>query len=474
VRQRRKPPPNDLLRAARLRIPSPSGSGRPMSRQELADAVNAHLARTDPQEANLDANHIGKLERGAHRWPNEKRRAAFRHVLRVEADRELGFYIIRSLGSGSETALATPHRIAILEDVDRTVRDEHAGGIDRRALLQKMIAGTVPGLPEGDRSFEMRHRASAIVLDGPDEGDNCISCPQPCLKLSCLRLRLDDAADEDGRNGPKAALPQVITVLRIVEERARTFDVATRRGLLTIGSRGAEFAGWLYRDAGAPGWAEYWHDRATEWALEAGDHAMPGYVLVKKSQSAWDTRDAVRMLTLAQAARQWPGHLPARVRAEAAQQEARGHAMFDGNMRAAERSLGLAQELFHGDSDANSTDANSDLATHYDRTLLTMQTAICRHEAGRPADAVNLYEQALVPNTLSRRDHAYFQTLMALALADAKQPDKAASAGISALPVAVELGSQRTIRELVRLRRHLMPWAERQAVRMFSAALAAI
>src|SRR3954464_8360713 len=60
VRQRRKRP-NDLLRAARLRMVSPSGSGRSMSRQELADAVNARLARTDPDEATFDANHIGNL-----------------------------------------------------------------------------------------------------------------------------------------------------------------------------------------------------------------------------------------------------------------------------------------------------------------------------------------------------------------------------------------------------------------------------
>jgi hypothetical protein len=36
---------NALLSGARLRQVSPSGSGRPMSRQELADAVSSHLAR---------------------------------------------------------------------------------------------------------------------------------------------------------------------------------------------------------------------------------------------------------------------------------------------------------------------------------------------------------------------------------------------------------------------------------------------
>jgi len=72
-----------------------------MSRQELADAVNAYLAGKDGgryrHEATLDANHVGKLERGEHRWPNDVRREAFRHVLSAATDTELGFYIIRGV-----------------------------------------------------------------------------------------------------------------------------------------------------------------------------------------------------------------------------------------------------------------------------------------------------------------------------------------------------------------------------------------
>jgi hypothetical protein len=40
-----------------------------------------------------------------------------------------------------------------------------------------------------------------------------------------------------------------------------------------------------------------------EWAQEAGDTAMQGYVLLKKSQMAYDERDALRVSTLAEAAR---------------------------------------------------------------------------------------------------------------------------------------------------------------------------
>ncbi len=42
-----------------------------------------------------------------------------------------------------------------------------------------------------------------------------------------------------------------------------------------------------------------WRDRAMEWAQATGDFPMQGYVLPRKSQAAWDERDALRMLTLA-------------------------------------------------------------------------------------------------------------------------------------------------------------------------------
>jgi transcriptional regulator with XRE-family HTH domain len=86
---------NDELERARCRRLSPSGSGRPMSRQELADEANTWLAVHYPREAPFDRNYIGKLERGKHRWPSEGKRAALRHVLRVESDQELGFFINR-------------------------------------------------------------------------------------------------------------------------------------------------------------------------------------------------------------------------------------------------------------------------------------------------------------------------------------------------------------------------------------------
>lgn len=89
------PQPNDKLRVARISQPSPSGSGRHLSRQELADLVNAELAQSHQNYGTLDATYVGKLERGEHRWPQERYRRAFRIVLGARTDAELGFFVIR-------------------------------------------------------------------------------------------------------------------------------------------------------------------------------------------------------------------------------------------------------------------------------------------------------------------------------------------------------------------------------------------
>ncbi|HEY1230888.1 MAG TPA: hypothetical protein VGF26_26580 [Ramlibacter sp.] len=87
--------PNTLLRAARLGMQSPSGSGRPLSRQELAELVNVELATRGIRYAAMDASHVGKYERGEYRWPQRAYRDGLRTVLGAASDAELGFYIVR-------------------------------------------------------------------------------------------------------------------------------------------------------------------------------------------------------------------------------------------------------------------------------------------------------------------------------------------------------------------------------------------
>jgi hypothetical protein len=90
--QRRKARrPNVRLRQARLSLPSPSGSGRPMSQKELAEAITAHVFRTTARVVPLDRHYVSRVERGVRRYPVADYRAAFRAVLGASSDAELGF-----------------------------------------------------------------------------------------------------------------------------------------------------------------------------------------------------------------------------------------------------------------------------------------------------------------------------------------------------------------------------------------------
>lgn len=85
---------NDHLRRARERVESPNATGESLSRQELAELVNAWVYEhtTPPRIIGTDANYVGQLERGKIRWPQDSdRRAGFRAVLGAATDAELGF-----------------------------------------------------------------------------------------------------------------------------------------------------------------------------------------------------------------------------------------------------------------------------------------------------------------------------------------------------------------------------------------------
>ena len=203
---------------------------------------------------------------------------------------------------------------------------------------------------------ELQHLAAALTNAGRYLDSDVVSS---------FKRQLDICATDDGAHGPARTLPVVLGVVAAIERNARLVKPDVRRALLAVGAQGAEFVGWLYRQwpcikvlcepstcanllqepskgslrqghwalprcpAAAPVCASaHWRDRAIEWAQEADEWPMQGYVLLKKSQAAWDGRDGLRMLTLAQAAHNGPWELPPLVRAEVAQQEARGLAMI--------------------------------------------------------------------------------------------------------------------------------------------------
>ncbi len=109
---------------------------------------------------------------------------------------------------------------------------------------------------------------------------------------------------------------------------------------------------------------------------------MQGYVLLKKSQMAYDERDALRVWTLAEAAQRGPWQLPTKVRVEVIQQEALGLAMLGEPMDAIERKLDDARAMFAAlDSD---DEQHGLLGMYFTEGTMLIRSASCYVEGGQP------------------------------------------------------------------------------------------
>ncbi len=285
-----------------------------------------------------------------------------------------------------------------------------------------------------------------------------------------FRRQLDVCVASDGEHGSTRTLPAVLSLLGAVDQHGRELRPAARRDLLSFAACGAEFVGWLYRDANDPVQARCWYDRATEWAQEAGDLLMQGYVLLKKSQMAYDARDALRVFTLAQAALDGPWQLPGRIRAEVTLQVALGMAMCGEPLPAVERTLDDARELLAGATGDNERPGLP--GAYFTDTTLVLRTAAAFTEAGKPARAAMLFGEILANPELSRRDAGFFRARHAAALALSGEPDEAATVGLQSVKVATVTNSRRTVRVLAEVMDSLALWRRRPVVRELQDAIA--
>jgi transcriptional regulator with XRE-family HTH domain/tetratricopeptide (TPR) repeat protein len=287
--------------------------------------------------------------------------------------------------------------------------------------------------------------------------------------VGLFRRQLDVSKADDGHRGPAKALPVVLGILGAIEQHVREVKPDVGRLLLSLGADGAEFAGWLYRDLQDTANATFWYDRAMEWAQAASDTAMQGYVLLKKSQMAFEERDVHLVVALAEAACQGPWRLPPAIRAEATQQHAIGLAMAGEPIEAVEQQMSAAREAL----DQAGPDEQAGSAAYFTADTLLLRQATCYTEAGKPARAAVIFDEVLARGGLSRRDAGFFRARRAAALALSGEPDEAAEVGLKACQTARDTSSERTIRLLAETVHALRPWGGRPGPRALRQAVLA-
>jgi tetratricopeptide (TPR) repeat protein len=288
----------------------------------------------------------------------------------------------------------------------------------------------------------------------------------PVEHLRQLRALL---VESDNLFGPASVIPAVEAHIQTIQQLREGLSGADDRSLLQMRAQFAEFAGWLYQDAGQWSAAQYWLDRALEWSHAVADLQMTTYVLARKSQLAGDMGDAASAVDLAGAAATMApprGRLQAVAPTYAAHGFALGGAAAD-CLRALDEARDLVEHL--------DEDPPSQWAPWLDHAYIDVQRGRCLAILGDHGQAVGVFQQAIreLPPAY-RRDRGVYLGREALAHAGNREPEEAAAVGMRALAIAQQTQSGRIVKELASLDQQLARWARVRAVAALREALATV
>ena len=369
-----------------------------MSRQELAEAVNAYVWRIHQIEDRLDRNDIGKYERGKNRWPGAVRREAFRVVLNVDSDAALGFY-------GSRRTAMRP---AFDEDSAGLTMSPSRGPTDRRDL---------------DEALSYFHQQWHLLV----QADNLF--------------------------GPRYALAGVETQIALLRDLLVAADREVRPDVVDLAARYAESAAWLNQDLARTPAAQDWTAQALEWAHQLGDTSMVAWSIYRRSQQQLEAGRARDALDLAEAALRHDERLGSPARAAIRVQQADALAAL-GEPAA----LRVLDQAHHWAANDQRGDAEAGHGSFCTPGYIETHRAMCLRLVGRPLEALAVFEQALpaIP-PVYRRDTAAALVGKAAAHSAAGQPDIAAATALAALPIARHAGSGRIIGHIAAVAARLRP-----------------
>lgn len=193
-----------------------------MSRQELAEAVNAWLYEHTGRRTAIAGRYIGNLERGDTRWPSAHYRTALRAVLGKTTDTELGFYIIHGHAKDPDKNLVEPAR---------TAEPSHAAPVDRHAVLPPALAispGFTPGGRAGGASAVVPAGAAAVQVSvnaGASVTVLCHDGPPGCVAVVAGPVHV--LIDPPG-TGPACLAPAVVDAPMVVGG-ARVYSLTERQ-----------------------------------------------------------------------------------------------------------------------------------------------------------------------------------------------------------------------------------------------------
>ncbi|MFJ7244534.1 DNA-binding protein [Kitasatospora sp. NPDC098652] len=245
--------------------------------------------------------------------------------------------------------------------------------------------------------------------------------------------------------GPREVLATAQEHIQLIQRLRREASGNDRKALLQLLAEYAEFCSWLHQDGGDHRSAQYWADRATDWASACGDHDLIAYITARKAQLAGDMKESVDAVDLADYAQRLarPG---SRLSAMGAVYGAHGHALL-GDELTAQHTFDQALALV-----TDPSEAPIGRGRWLNAAYVEAQRARSLSLLGHHQEAVAGFEQAIrsLPSNF-RRDRGVYLARSAISQLAANGPEQAAATGEAALGIALSTGSARIFTELAML-----------------------
>lgn len=303
-------------------------------------------------------------------------------------------------------------------------------------------------LPEGDPLSPLQARTGRRI--GMGQVDDLQQ------RVHGLRLADDVLA---GGDLIRPALRELRSAVKLYREGAHTSEVG-RQLLCQIGEL-AQIAGWIASDAGQHSEAERIYRLGISAATQAEDYTLAGNVAGSLAYQLSNTGREFEGLTLAQAALNDAGTAaPPKARALYLDRVAWAHTKAGGieNGQQAMRALGEAGEALSEDS--SGTESPGYLYWVDAGELRVMESRVYT-ELHRPLRAVPLLRDVLSEyDATHTRELALYLSWLAVALADANEPEEAAGVAERVITLSADIPSERTAERVRVTLRRLQDYAD--------------
>ncbi|MEV2255818.1 helix-turn-helix domain-containing protein [Streptomyces sp. NPDC050147] len=241
----------------------------------------------------------------------------------------------------------------------------------------------------------------------------------------------------------RPALRELRSAVKLYREGTHTADVA-RQLLAQIGEL-AQIAGWIASDAGQHDEAERIYRLGISAARQAEDHTLAGNIAGSLAYQMSNTGREAEGLTLAQAAfNDARAGAPPKARALYLDRVAWAHTKAGGidNGQHAMRALGEASEALSEDGAGIESPA---YLYWVDAGELRVMESRVYTELHRPLRAVPLLREVLSGyDATHTREMALYLSWLAVALADANEPEEAAAVAERVINISADVASERT------------------------------